>query len=102
MVEVGSEKEKNRENNGGLTAIDSLESRWVFQDEDDSDMDSSDHGIADDDDGSNPHNDMELDSDDDDDDNAMRKLIRTGRRVDSFDALEVPGAHRNDFDVRFC
>ncbi|XP_055807736.1 potassium transporter 13-like isoform X3 [Solanum dulcamara] len=97
MVEVGSEREKNRENNGGLTAIDSIESRWVFQDEYDSDMDSGDHGPADDDDGSTPHNDLDLDSDDDDD-NAMKKLIRTGPRIDSFDALEVPGAQRNDFD----
>ncbi|MCE5165921.1 hypothetical protein HAX54_013158 [Datura stramonium] len=99
MVEVGSEREKNRENNGGLTSMDSIESRWVFQDEYDSDMDSGDHGTADGDDGSTPRNGLELDSDDDDD-NAVRKLIRTGPRIDSFDvdALEVPGAQRNDFD----
>ncbi|WMV50853.1 hypothetical protein MTR67_044238 [Solanum verrucosum] len=97
MVEMGSEREKNIENNGGLTAIDSIESRWVFQDEYDSDMDSGDHGTADGDEGSTPRNELELDSDDDDD-NAMRKLIRTGPRIDSFDALELPGAQRNDFD----
>ncbi|XP_015056076.1 potassium transporter 7 isoform X1 [Solanum pennellii] len=97
MVEMGSEGEKDLENNGGLTATDSIESRWVFQDEYDSDMDSGDHGTDDGDDGSTPRNDLELDSDDDDD-NAMRKLIRTGPRIDSFDALEVPGAQRNDFD----
>ncbi|MCD7471713.1 hypothetical protein HAX54_012339 [Datura stramonium] len=55
MVEVGSEREKNRENNGGLTSMDSIESRWVFQDEYDSDMDSGDHGTADGD-GSTPRN----------------------------------------------
>lgn len=98
MVEMGSEREKDLENNGGLTATDSIESRWVFQDVYDSDMDSGDHGT---DDGSTPRNDLELDSDDDDD-NAMRKLIRTGPRIDSFDALEVPGAQRNDFDVSYC
>ncbi|KAK6777878.1 hypothetical protein RDI58_024596 [Solanum bulbocastanum] len=97
MVEMGSEREKNIENNGGLTAIDSIEYRWVFQDEYDSDMDSGDHGTADGDEGSTPRNELELDSDDDDD-NAMRKLIRTGPRIDSFDALELPGAQRNDFD----
>ncbi|KAG5581054.1 hypothetical protein H5410_051681 [Solanum commersonii] len=98
MVEMGSEREKNIEDNVGLTAIDSIESRWVFQDEYDSDMDSGDHGTADGDEGSTPRNELELDSDDDDD-NAMRKLIRTGPRIDSFDALELPGAQRNDFDA---
>ncbi|KAK4377197.1 hypothetical protein RND71_003493 [Anisodus tanguticus] len=94
MVEEGL----NNNNNGGLTSMDSIESRWVFQDEYDSDMDSADHATAD---GSTPPNGLELDSDDDD--ASVRKLIRTGPRIDSFDvdALEVPGLQRNDFDVSF-
>ncbi|KAM7264713.1 hypothetical protein ACFE04_002396 [Oxalis oulophora] len=43
-----------------------------------------------------------LASDDDDDDvNGEQRLIRTGPRVDSFDveALEVPGAHKTDYDL---
>ncbi|KAB2635453.1 potassium transporter 7-like, partial [Pyrus ussuriensis x Pyrus communis] len=62
--------------NGGLASMDSIESRWVFQDEDDSE------------------------DDEEEDDNAEQRLIRTGPRVDSFDveALEVPGAHRNEYE----
>ncbi|KAJ8571139.1 hypothetical protein K7X08_038111 [Anisodus acutangulus] len=91
MVEEGL----NNNNNGGLASMDSIESRWVFQDEYDSDMDSADHATAD---GSTPPNGLELDSDDDD--ASVRKLIRTGPRIDSFDvdALEVPGLQRNDYD----
>ncbi|KAL5562875.1 hypothetical protein UlMin_032622 [Ulmus minor] len=74
--------------------MDSLESRWVFQDEDDSDID----GEEDED---NVRNGVSLDSEDDEEeDNAEQRLIRTGPRVDSFDveALEVPGAQRNDYE----
>ncbi|KAL3515539.1 hypothetical protein ACH5RR_022441 [Cinchona calisaya] len=96
----GSERE-----GGVLSSMDSTESRWVFQDEEEEEESSE---IGDDDyvgenegfDGpSSPRNGM-MDSDDDDD-NAEQRLIRTGPRIDSFDveALEVPGAHRNnDFE----
>lgn len=77
--------------------MDSTESRWVFQDEDDSE-------IEDDDEYDNPSYRpgaaAGLDSEDDED-NAGHRLIRTGPRLDSFDveALEVPGAHRNEYEV---
>lgn len=91
--EAGSERS---EINGGLASIDSTESRWVFQDEDDSEFDG-------DDDENNLRHRTAVDSeeDDEDDDNAEQRLIRTGPLVDSFDveALEVPGAHRNDYEV---
>ncbi|KAM1862391.1 hypothetical protein ACFX14_002866 [Malus domestica] len=79
--------------NGGLASMDSIESRWVFQDEDDSeDADTEEDAM---------HRTV-LDSEDDEeeDDNAEQRLIRTGPRVDSFDveALEVPGAHRTEYE----
>ncbi|PON81892.1 Potassium transporter [Trema orientale] len=80
--------------NGGPASMDSTESRWVFQDEDDSEFDV-------DGDEDNIRHRVSLDSEDDeDDDNAEQRLIRTGPRVDSFDveALEVPGAQRNDYE----
>ncbi|KAF5444170.1 hypothetical protein F2P56_036667 [Juglans regia] len=84
-------------NGGGLTSMDSTESRWVFQDEDDSEID-------DEDDLSHRSPASALLDSEDDDDNAEQRLIRTGPRRDSFDveALEVPGVHRNelqDFSV---
>jgi hypothetical protein len=78
----------------GQASIDSTESRWVFQDEDDSEIDEDDdvsqRSVAA----------GGLDSEDEDD-NAEQRLIRTGPRIDSFDveALEVPGALRNDYEV---
>ncbi|GFY89143.1 K+ uptake permease 7 [Actinidia rufa] len=91
MAEEGLEREREREN-GGLASMDSVESRWVFQDENESEIEN------DEDDESLPPR-MGMDSDDDD--NAEQRLIRTGPRINSFDveALEVPGAHRNDFEV---
>ncbi|XP_042062235.1 potassium transporter 7-like isoform X2 [Salvia splendens] len=82
MTEEGSERE-----NRGLTSMDSMESRWVYQDEEGSDID-NDGGLE------SPQRDS------DDEDNAEQRLIRTGHRIDSFDveALEVPGAHKNDFE----
>ncbi|KAG6406781.1 hypothetical protein SASPL_134392 [Salvia splendens] len=67
--------------------MDSMESRWVYQDEEGSEID-NDGGLE------SPQRDS------DDEDNAEQRLIRTGPRIDSFDveALEVPGAHRNDFE----
>ena len=93
MAEEGLEREREKEN-GGLASMDSVESRWVFQDENESEIEN------DEDDESLPPR-MGMDSDDDD--NAEQRLIRTGPRINSFDveALEVPGAHRNDFEVSF-
>lgn len=100
MTDEGLERERDR-GNGGLTSVDSIESRWVFQDEDDSDIYNGDRDTVDEDDDLTPRNGMELDSDDEY--NAEQKLIRTGPHIDSFDveALEVPGAQKNDFEVNF-
>ncbi|PIA55208.1 hypothetical protein AQUCO_00800141v1 [Aquilegia coerulea] len=90
-----AEETSERGENGGLIAMDSSESRWVFQrDYDDSDFDD------DDDDDNNEDLPVRMSIDSEDDDNAEQKLIRTGPRIDSFDveALEVPGAHRNDYE----
>nr|XP_027112854.1 potassium transporter 7-like isoform X1 [Coffea arabica]XP_027112855.1 potassium transporter 7-like isoform X1 [Coffea arabica] len=93
-----------RENGGQLSSMDS-ESRWVFQDdEDDEEASAIGYGEGDDEnddaDGLLSPRNGTMDSDDDDNDNAEQRLIRTGPRIDSFDveALEVPGAHRNDFE----
>ncbi|XP_051147196.1 potassium transporter 7 [Andrographis paniculata] len=85
MTEEGSERE-----NGGLASMDSTESRWVYQDEEGSEID-NDVG-----DGAEEL----LHRDSDDEDNAEQRLIRTGPRLDSFDveALEVPGAQRYEFE----
>ncbi|OIW17037.1 hypothetical protein TanjilG_13856 [Lupinus angustifolius] len=69
------------------SSIDSTESRWVFQeDEDVSEIDEFDADLP------------MIDSEDEE--NEEHRLIRTGPRIDSFDveALEVPGAHRNDYE----
>uniref|UniRef100_A0A5B7ARL3 Potassium transporter n=1 Tax=Davidia involucrata TaxID=16924 RepID=A0A5B7ARL3_DAVIN len=89
MAEEGSERERDRED-GGLASMDSMESRWVFQDDDESE-------IENDDDEDSP---LRMSVDSEDEDNAEQRLIRTGPRIDSFDveALEVPGAQRNDFE----
>ncbi|KAL5714878.1 Potassium transporter 7 [Ranunculus cassubicifolius] len=77
--------------NGGLIAMDSSESRWVFQNDDDSDFDDRDEEDL-------PSRLLSLDSEDED--GAEQRLIRTGPRIDSFDveALEVPSAHKNDYE----
>ncbi|XAR49450.1 hypothetical protein NMG60_11032666 [Bertholletia excelsa] len=89
MAEEGSER-----GNGGLTSMDSMESRWVFQEEDEDE----DHSVENEDDDEDLPPRMGMDSDDED--NVAQRLVRTGPRIDSFDveALEVPGAHRNDFE----
>ena len=84
-----SYSERGGEINGvGLASMDSLESRWVFQDIDDSEIDDDDvrHRAG---------------VDSEDEDTQKQRLIRTGPRIDSFDveALEVPGAHRSDYEV---
>ncbi|XP_050147916.1 potassium transporter 7-like isoform X2 [Malus sylvestris] len=81
--------------NGGPASMDSIESRWVFQDEDDSDLDDDDaeaHAMH--------RTVVDSEDDEEEDDNAEQRLIRTGPRVDSFDveALEVPGALRNEYE----
>ncbi|KAI3930620.1 hypothetical protein MKX01_037066 [Papaver californicum] len=79
--------------NGGLVAMDSSESRWVFQNDDDSDVDDDDNDDL-------PARMSLVDSEEDE--NAETKLIRTGPRIDSFDveALEIPGAHRNEYEMQ--
>ncbi|KAL0365142.1 UNVERIFIED_CONTAM: Potassium transporter 7 [Sesamum angustifolium] len=87
MTEEGSERE-----NGGLGSMDSIESRWVYQDEEGSEIDNDDQrGVGG---NESPQRDSE------DEDNAEQRLIRTGPPIDSFDveALEVPGAQRSDFE----
>ncbi|KAK9110687.1 hypothetical protein Sjap_018747 [Stephania japonica] len=83
MAEEGAERE-----NGGLVTMDSTESRWVFQNDEDSDLE--------DDEDLPPR--MIVDSEEDE--CGEQRLIRTGPRLDSFDveALEVPGAHRNEYE----
>lgn len=79
--------------------MDSMEFRWVFQDQDSSEIENGEDDDDNDDDVGflSPTNGM----DSDDDDNAEQRLIRTGPRIDSFDveALEVPGAQRIEFEV---
>ncbi|KAK3007388.1 hypothetical protein RJ639_017465 [Escallonia herrerae] len=88
MAEEGSERE-----NGRLASMDSVESRWVFQDEYDSEIDNGEDDLD-----STQHNGV----DSEEDDSAEQRLIRTGPRIDSFDveALEVPGVQRNDLEVQ--
>ncbi|KAK9134277.1 hypothetical protein Syun_013607 [Stephania yunnanensis] len=83
MAEEGAERE-----NGGLVTMDSSESRWVFQNDEDSDFE----------DGEDLPPRMSVDSEEDE--CGEQRLIRTGPRLDSFDveALEVPGAHRNEYE----
>ncbi|QCD76549.1 KUP system potassium uptake protein [Vigna unguiculata] len=76
------------------TSLDSTESRWVIQDDDDdSDLENFDA------DSRFGRQAAVVDSDEEED-NAEQRLIRTGPRIDSFDveALEVPGAHRSDYE----
>ncbi|KAJ1402248.1 Potassium transporter [Sesbania bispinosa] len=72
-------------------SVDSTESRWVFQ-EDDDPSEIEDFDVSD-----LRHQSM---FDSEDEDNADQRLVRTGPRIDSFDveALEVPGAQRNDYE----
>ncbi|CAL9166794.1 unnamed protein product [Musa hybrid cultivar] len=78
--------------NGQLAKMDSTESRWAARDQEDSEDDSEEEGEE-------SSRRMSLYSDEEED-NVEQRLIRTGPRIDSFDveALEVPGAHRNDFE----
>lgn len=73
--------------NGGLS-MDSTESRWVFQDEDESEIEDDEVDAR-----------FQTMVDSEEEENGEQRLIRTGPRIDSFDveALEVPGAQRNDY-----
>lgn len=75
---------------GQLAKMDSTESRWVARDEEE-DSDEEGESLS---------QRMGLESEEEDD-NVEQRLIRTAPRIDSFDveALEVPGAPRNDFEV---
>ncbi|CAF2119034.1 unnamed protein product [Brassica napus] len=95
----GSEKEEIASSGNGfgdLASMDSIESRWVTQDEDDDSVNGADD---DDDDDDDEFYGTGLESEDEEV-SEHRLLIRTGRRVDSFDveALEVPGASRIDYE----
>nr|POF10159.1 potassium transporter 7 [Quercus suber] len=92
-------EEEESEIDGGLASMDSTESRWVFQDEDDSEIE-DDYDEDDDASQRTANTAAALDSEDEDD-NAEQRLIRTGPRIDSFDveALEIPGAVRNEYEV---
>ncbi|KAK7831536.1 potassium transporter 7 [Quercus suber] len=91
-------EEEESEIDGGLASMDSTESRWVFQDEDDSEIE-DDYDEDDDASQRTANTAAALDSEDEDD-NAEQRLIRTGPRIDSFDveALEIPGAVRNEYE----
>ncbi|KAL7582818.1 hypothetical protein Lser_V15G46035 [Lactuca serriola] len=96
MAEEGSDRGSTSKGNGGLSSMDSMEShRWVFQDEENSEIDYEDNGDDDGDDFT-----LQNDMDSEDEDSLYQKLIRTGPRIDSFgvEALEVPGAHRSEYE----
>ncbi|XP_057431142.1 potassium transporter 7-like [Lotus japonicus] len=85
-------------------SMDSTKSRWVYQveDEDASDIEDFDADLR----LRGRRNGAPvqlLDSDEEDDGTTEQRLIRTGPRVDSFnvEALDVPGAHRNDYELKF-
>ncbi|KAF5789915.1 putative potassium transporter [Helianthus annuus] len=93
MAEFRSERGITHRRNGGMSSMESR--RWVFQNEEDSEVDFEDNDGRDGDD-IMLHNDM----DSDEEDSLYQKLIRTGPNIDSFgvEALEVPGAQRIDFE----
>lgn len=66
----------------------------MFQNDDESEIDEDEDEVEDGDSGHRTGGDSE------DEDNGEQRLIRTGPRIDSFDveALEVPGALRNDYE----
>ncbi|XP_073277800.1 potassium transporter 7-like isoform X2 [Primulina huaijiensis] len=87
MAEEGSERDKV-----GLASMDSMESRWVYQDEEGLDSDHECDYVNGREGSPQRYS--------DDEDNADQRLIRTGPMIDSFDveALEIPGVHRNEFE----
>lgn len=98
----GSEKEEIGSSRGGfgdLGSMDSIESRWVTQDDDDSEIDVDDEDDDDDDEDDELYG-TGLESEDEE--IAEHRLIRARPRADSFDveALDVPGASRDYYEVR--
>lgn len=86
----GSEMDDEITGDGSTTSL----SRWVFDEKNDYDDDYDDDEDYDE----RQH----LDSDEEEDDNVEQRLIRTSPAVDSFDvdALEIPGAQKNDIEVK--
>ncbi|CAN1813146.1 Potassium transporter 7 [Linum perenne] len=82
---------------GRLGSMDSVESRWVFQDDEDSVIDEEDEDPL-----HNRHSGLDSEDDEDEDDNVEQRLIRTGPRIDSFDveALDIPSAQRNEYELQ--
>ncbi|XP_020222401.1 potassium transporter 7 [Cajanus cajan] len=79
----------------GGASMESTESRWVIQDDDDtSDLENFGADLR-----LGRHATV-VDSEEEEEDNAEQRLIRTGPRIDSFDveALDVPGAHTTDYE----
>ncbi|XP_021720651.1 potassium transporter 7-like isoform X2 [Chenopodium quinoa] len=89
--------EEDGEERESLVKTDSMESRWVYQFDDESEIGVDDDDEEDDGDDSGSKN---GENSEDEEDVVTHRLIRTGPRVDSFDveALEVPGTHRHDFE----
>lgn len=80
----------------GLSSVDSVDSRWVYQDEWSQTVNDGEEEGG----GGGAEGSSQLDSDDED--SAEHKLIRTEPKIDPFDveALEVRGAQTNTFEVR--
>ncbi|GKE34138.1 hypothetical protein Tco_1453460 [Tanacetum coccineum] len=99
LSDHGSSTRSTNRNGERLSSMDSIDSRrWVFQDQDNSDIDFDDD--ENDDDVHDDDDDFTVNNDSEEEDSLYQKLIRTGPRIDSFgvEALEVPGAHRSDFE----
>lgn len=94
-----AEGSERGENGRILAKAESIEARWVCQDDDDSDEEEEEEARG-------GRRDADLsarrsfESEEEEFNGAEQRLIRTGPRIDSFDveALEVPGAHRNDYE----
>ncbi|KAM7265021.1 hypothetical protein ACFE04_002704 [Oxalis oulophora] len=102
MAGDNEDTERGGNDGRGGSSMDSIDSsRWVYQDDDSEIQNEVEDDEYDDDHHSDGVNERgRLASDDDDDVNGEQRLIRTGPRVDSFDveALEVPGAHKTDYE----
>ncbi|KMT05029.1 hypothetical protein BVRB_7g171890 [Beta vulgaris subsp. vulgaris] len=89
--------EDDGEERESLVKTDSMESRWVYQLDDESEIEDDDD---DEDENDDEVSELKIGIDSEDEDVVAHRLIRTGPRVDSFDveALDVPGTHRHDFE----
>ncbi|KAL2898660.1 Potassium transporter 7 [Bienertia sinuspersici] len=92
---MADEDGEERSSLTSLVKTDSMDSRWVYDLHDESEIEDDE-----DDDGGDDDSQSKIGIDSDDEDVVTHRLIRTGPRVDSFDveALEVPGTHRHDFE----